>query len=100
MEFFSTLEQDEDGFWVAECPAIPGCHARSAGSLGRGTLWSLVRAGNARVEDLAAAVERQRMASCRAGPRNRRKSEQKTVGIGRRGPEGRRLGVDSGLTAG
>lgn len=20
-----TLEQDEDGVWIAECPAIPGC---------------------------------------------------------------------------
>lgn len=20
-----TLEQDEDGAWIAECPAIPGC---------------------------------------------------------------------------
>ena len=25
MEFIITLEQDEDGVWVAECPAIPGC---------------------------------------------------------------------------
>jgi predicted RNase H-like HicB family nuclease len=25
MKFFVTLERDEDGAWVAECPAIPGC---------------------------------------------------------------------------
>lgn len=25
MEFIITLEQDEDGVWIAECPAIPGC---------------------------------------------------------------------------
>jgi predicted RNase H-like HicB family nuclease len=25
MEFIITLSQDEDGMWVAECPAIPGC---------------------------------------------------------------------------
>ena len=25
MEFIITLEQDEDGIWVVECPAIPGC---------------------------------------------------------------------------
>lgn len=25
MEFIVTLEQDEDGVWIAECPAIPGC---------------------------------------------------------------------------
>jgi predicted RNase H-like HicB family nuclease len=25
MKFTVTLERDEDGAWVAECPAIPGC---------------------------------------------------------------------------
>jgi predicted RNase H-like HicB family nuclease len=25
MEFLVTLEPDEDGFIVAECPALPGC---------------------------------------------------------------------------
>ena len=25
MEFSVTIECDEDGVWVAECPAIPGC---------------------------------------------------------------------------
>lgn len=25
MEFLITLSQDEDGAYVAECPAIPGC---------------------------------------------------------------------------
>ncbi len=25
MRFWVTLERDEDGMWVAECPAIPGC---------------------------------------------------------------------------
>ena len=25
MRFVTTLQQDEDGVWVAECPAIPGC---------------------------------------------------------------------------
>ena len=25
MKFVTTLQQDEDGIWVAECPAIPGC---------------------------------------------------------------------------
>ena len=25
MKFSVTLERDEDGAWVAECPAIPGC---------------------------------------------------------------------------
>jgi len=25
MEFVITLDRDEDGAWVAECPSIPGC---------------------------------------------------------------------------
>ncbi len=25
MKFNVTMERDEDGVWVAECPAIPGC---------------------------------------------------------------------------
>jgi predicted RNase H-like HicB family nuclease len=25
MRFVTTLDRDEDGVWVAECPAIPGC---------------------------------------------------------------------------
>jgi predicted RNase H-like HicB family nuclease len=25
MKFLVTLNRDEDGVWVAECPAIPGC---------------------------------------------------------------------------
>jgi predicted RNase H-like HicB family nuclease len=25
VKFLVTLAQDEDGFWVAECPALPGC---------------------------------------------------------------------------
>ncbi len=25
MRFNITLERDEDGMWIVECPAIPGC---------------------------------------------------------------------------
>jgi predicted RNase H-like HicB family nuclease len=25
MRFMITLDRDEDGIWVAECPSIPGC---------------------------------------------------------------------------
>ena len=25
MKFMVTLDRDEDGVWVAECPAVPGC---------------------------------------------------------------------------
>ena len=25
MKFLLTVDRDEDGVWVAECPAIPGC---------------------------------------------------------------------------
>ncbi len=30
MKFLTTLERDEDGVWVAECPAIPGCVSQGA----------------------------------------------------------------------
>jgi predicted RNase H-like HicB family nuclease len=25
IKFFATMDRDEDGVWVAECPSIPGC---------------------------------------------------------------------------
>ena len=25
MKFFVTVDRDEDGAWIAECPSIPGC---------------------------------------------------------------------------
>jgi len=25
MKFIATLDRDEDGVWIAECPSIPGC---------------------------------------------------------------------------
>jgi hypothetical protein len=25
MKFLTTLDRDEDGIWISECPAIPGC---------------------------------------------------------------------------
>lgn len=25
MKFLGTLDRDEDGIWVVECPSIPGC---------------------------------------------------------------------------
>ena len=28
MKFAITLEQDEDGFIVVSCPALPGCHSQ------------------------------------------------------------------------
>jgi predicted RNase H-like HicB family nuclease len=30
MKFSVTLERDEDGVWIAECPAIPGCVSQGA----------------------------------------------------------------------
>jgi predicted RNase H-like HicB family nuclease len=30
MKFSVTLDQDEDGVWVVECPAIPGCVSQGA----------------------------------------------------------------------
>jgi predicted RNase H-like HicB family nuclease len=28
LKFIITLERDEDGFFVASCPALPGCHSQ------------------------------------------------------------------------
>jgi predicted RNase H-like HicB family nuclease len=25
MRFFVTIDRDEDGMWIVECPSIPGC---------------------------------------------------------------------------
>lgn len=25
MKFMVTLDRDEDGVWIAECPSVPGC---------------------------------------------------------------------------
>ncbi len=30
MKFLTTLDRDEDGVWVAECPSIPGCVSQGA----------------------------------------------------------------------
>jgi predicted RNase H-like HicB family nuclease len=30
MKFLVTLDRDQDGLWVAECPAIPGCVSQGA----------------------------------------------------------------------
>jgi predicted RNase H-like HicB family nuclease len=30
MNLFVTLDRDEDGAWIAECPAIPGCVSEGA----------------------------------------------------------------------
>ena len=30
MRFVVTIDRDEDGIWVVECPAIPGCVSQGA----------------------------------------------------------------------
>ncbi len=30
MKFVVTIDRDEDGIWVVECPAIPGCVSQGA----------------------------------------------------------------------
>jgi predicted RNase H-like HicB family nuclease len=30
MKFIVSLDRDEDGVWVAECPSIPGCVSQGA----------------------------------------------------------------------
>ncbi|MBI5461282.1 MAG: type II toxin-antitoxin system HicB family antitoxin [Gammaproteobacteria bacterium] len=30
MQFIITVDRDEDGMWVTECPSIPGCISQGA----------------------------------------------------------------------
>jgi predicted RNase H-like HicB family nuclease len=30
VKFLTTLDRDEDGVWIAECPSIPGCVSQGA----------------------------------------------------------------------
>ena len=30
MKFAVTIDRDEDGVWIAECPSIPGCVSQGA----------------------------------------------------------------------
>ena len=30
MQFSITIDRDEDGVWIAECPSIPGCVSQGA----------------------------------------------------------------------
>jgi predicted RNase H-like HicB family nuclease len=30
MKFVTTLDRDEHGVWIAECPSIPGCVSQGA----------------------------------------------------------------------
>jgi predicted RNase H-like HicB family nuclease len=30
MKFMVTIQRDEEGMWVAECPSIPGCVSQGA----------------------------------------------------------------------
>ena len=48
MNFTITLDRDEDGAWVAECPAIPGCVTRG---VNRGEAIAMVK------EAIAACLE-------------------------------------------
>ena len=32
MKFLVTVDRDEDGVWVTECPAIPGCVSQGGSS--------------------------------------------------------------------
>jgi predicted RNase H-like HicB family nuclease len=73
MIFNVTIDQDEDGVWVVECPAIPGCVSQGATKeealenvkeaialclevrAGQGTLRSLIRSANLTVDAFVAA---------------------------------------------
>ncbi len=30
MQFMVTIDRDEDGIWIVECPSIPGCISQGA----------------------------------------------------------------------
>jgi predicted RNase H-like HicB family nuclease len=30
VKFYVTIDRDEDGVWIVECPAIPGCVSQGA----------------------------------------------------------------------
>jgi predicted RNase H-like HicB family nuclease len=30
MKFIITIDRDEDGVWITECPSIPGCISQGA----------------------------------------------------------------------
>ena len=39
-----TVDRDEDGIWIVECPSIPGCVSQGeTKEVARGTLRSLIR---------------------------------------------------------
>jgi predicted RNase H-like HicB family nuclease len=74
MIFNVTIDQDEDGVWVVECPAIPGCVSQGATKeealenvkeaialclevrAEQGTLRSLIRSANLTVDEFVAAI--------------------------------------------
>jgi predicted RNase H-like HicB family nuclease len=74
MIFNVTINRDEDGVWVVECPAIPGCVSQGATKeealenvkeaialclevrAEQGTLRSLIRSANLTVDGFIAAI--------------------------------------------
>jgi predicted RNase H-like HicB family nuclease len=74
MIFNVTIDRDEDGVWVVECPAIPGCVSQGATKeealenvkeaialclevrAEQGTLRSLIRSANLVVDEFVAAI--------------------------------------------
>ncbi len=50
MKFVITLEEDEDGYIVASCPALPGCH--SQGRSGTEAIANITEAIQAYVESM------------------------------------------------
>lgn len=53
MKFIVTLERDEDGVYVVECPAVPGCVSQ-----GKTMAEALLNIEDAIRESLAARAER------------------------------------------
>ena len=53
MKFTVTIDRDEDGVWIAECPAIPGCVSQ-----GQSRDEALANAQDAIADCLAVRAER------------------------------------------
>ena len=53
MQFSVTIDRDEDGVWIAECPAIPGCVSQ-----GKNKDEALANIKDAIAECLAVRAER------------------------------------------
>jgi predicted RNase H-like HicB family nuclease len=54
-----TVDRDEDGIWIVECPSIPGCVSQGeTKEVARGTLRSLFRSSGITEAELIKVLEK------------------------------------------